>query len=345
MDKINIRNIDSEKLKEFCQQIVERPFRVAQINHWLWHKGVKSFDQMTDLSKNLRDNLTKQFFFDNIEITSKLQSKDKTIKVLFQAIDMELFEGVLIPEKGRVTACISTQSGCALNCSFCATGKLGFKRNLTIGEIFGQVFELNTLSKQEYGRTLTNIVIMGMGEPLLNYENTLGAINQVISEKGLGFSPQRITLSTAGIAPKIKQLADDKIKFKLSISLHSAINSKRSELMPVNKKYDLEMLSAAIRYFYDKTGKRITYEYLLLKGINDSLKDAETLSKFTRISPCKINLIAYNPGENDTFLATDTTATKQFIEFLENKNIIVTLRKSKGQDVNAACGQLANKKQ
>jgi len=186
---------------------------------------------------------------------------------------------------------------------------------------------------------------MGMGEPLLNYENTLGAINQIISEKGLGLSPQRITLSTAGIAPKIKQLADDKIKFKLSISLHSANNLIRSEIMPINKKYDLNALSDAIKYFHNKTGKRITYEYLLLKGINDRLKDADELTKFTKISPCKINLIEYNSGEKSDFEPSDNIRTQNFIEFLEKKNLVVTLRRSKGQDINAACGQLANKKQ
>jgi len=346
MDKVNIRNISLSDLEAFCKKVGERSFKAAQISNWIWHKGAKDFDSMSDLSKKLRENLKEYFYFDNISISNKQISKDKTIKILFSSIDNQYFEGVLIPGKGRATACISTQAGCPLNCDFCATGKLGFHRNLSIGEIFGQVFELNEVSKKEYGRALTNIVIMGMGEPLLNYENTLNAVNKIISEKGLGMSPQRVTLSTAGITPQIKQLADDKIKFNLSISLHSADNSKRSEIMPVNKKYDLEMLSAALSYFYDKTGKRITYEYLLLKGFNDSIKDAEKLSRFAKISPCKINLIEYNPADTkDKYLASDNKTTQNFIEFLEKKNMVVTLRRSKGQDINAACGQLANKNQ
>ncbi len=345
MNKLNIRNCSISDLQEFCKKHGEKPFRANQIYSWIWQKGAKDFDTMSNLSKSIKDKLFESFYFDNIKVTTENRSKDKTVKVLFSALDNSLFEGVLIPGKNRATACISTQVGCGLNCEFCSTGKLGLKRDLTIGEIFGQVFELNELSKNEYGRALTNIVIMGMGEPLLNYENTLGAINKIISEKGLGFSPQRITLSTAGIAPKIKQLADDGIKFNLSISLHSADELIRTKIMPINKKYDLDTLSSAIKYFYDKTGKRITYEYLLLKGVNDSIKDAEILTRFTKVSPCKINLIEYNPGENDSFQNSDKNATQNFINFLEKKNLVVTVRRSKGQDINAACGQLANKKQ
>lgn len=345
MNKLNIRNCSLSDLQEFCKQHGEKPFRAGQIYSWIWQNGAKDFNSMSNLSKGFRDILIETYYFDNIQITTKIQSIDKTIKVLFSALDESLFEGVLIPSKNRATACISTQVGCGLNCKFCSTGKLGIKRDLSIGEIFGQVFEINELSKKEYGRSLTNIVIMGMGEPLLNYENTLGAINQIISDKGLGMSPQRITLSTAGIAPKIKQLADDNIKFNLSISLHSANNLIRSEIMPINKKYDLDSLSEAIKYFYDTTGKRITYEYLLLKDVNDRLQDAEILTRFTKISPCKINLIEYNPGEKDLFQHSDNDTTQRFVDFLEKKNLIVTIRRSKGQDINAACGQLANKKQ
>ncbi len=345
MERENIRNCSLYDLQDFCVEIEEKSFRAEQIYNWIWQKGATSFETMSNLSKGLRDKLTTRYYFDTINITHLSRSIDSTVKVLFTAFDESSFEGVLIPGKNRVTACISTQVGCGLNCKFCSTGKLGLKRDLTVGEIFGQVFELNELSKKEYGRTLTNIVIMGMGEPLLNYNNTLGAINQIISEKGLGMSPQRITLSTAGIAPKIKQLADDQIKFNLSISLHTAINMTRSNIMPINNKYNLQALSEAISYFHSKTGKRITYEYLMLNGINDSIKDAEVLTNFTKISPCKINLIEYNSDEKSNFQSSDSSNIEKFVEYLEKKNLVVTIRRSKGQDINAACGQLANKKQ
>ena len=345
MNKQCIRDLSIEDLTSFCKDNGQRPFRVRQILYWLWHKGVSEFEQMTDISKEFRETLQNNFYFDNIKIDSIARSTDKTTKFLFSSADNKFFEGVLIPGQDRVTACISTQAGCALNCAFCSTGKMGFIRNLSVGEIFGQVFELNQNCKKDFGRFLTNIVIMGMGEPLLNYENTTKAIEHITKSEGLGFSPQRITLSTAGIAPKIKSLADDNIKVNLSISLHSADNKIRSSIMPVNKKYDLEMLSASIRYFYDKTGKRVTYEYVLLDGINDSKEDAEKLAKFTKISPCKINLIEYNPSDSDIFSPSNKQKQQSFIDFLESKNLVVTLRKSKGQDINAACGQLANKKQ
>ncbi|MDD4150076.1 MAG: 23S rRNA (adenine(2503)-C(2))-methyltransferase RlmN [Bacteroidales bacterium] len=345
MEKECVRDLNIEKLIEFCEQNKQQGFRARQISYWLWNKGISDFESMTDLPKPFREALEKAFYFDNIKIESINRSKDKTTKILFASHDNKLFEGVLIPSRDRVTACISTQSGCPLNCSFCSTGKIGFIRNLSVGEIFGQVFELNETCKIDFGRSLTNIVVMGMGEPLLNYENTLEAIKHITAENDLNFSPYRITLSTAGIAPKIKSLADDKIRFNLSISLHSADNKKRSEIMPINKKYDLETLSAAVRYFYEKTGQRITYEYLLLKGINDDIKDAEKLSQFTKISPCKINLIEYNSGDSYIYLPSDAKKTEDFISFLKSKNLVVTLRKSKGQDINAACGQLANKKQ
>jgi len=345
MEKECVRDLNFEGLVEFCKKNKQQGFRARQISYWLWNKGVNDFESMTDLSKPFREALEKVFYFDNIKIESINRSKDKTTKILFSSHDNELFEGVLIPSRDRVTACISTQSGCPLNCSFCSTGKMGFIRNLSVGEIFGQVFELNETCKMDFGRSLTNIVVMGMGEPLLNYENTLEAIKHITAENDLNFSPHRITLSTSGIAPKIISLADDKIRFNLSISLHSADNKKRSEIMPINKKYDLETLSAAIRYFYEKTGQRITYEYLLLKDVNDDIKDAEKLSQFTKISPCKINLIEYNPGDSDIYLPSDNKKTEDFMDFLKSKNLIVTLRKSKGQDINAACGQLANKKQ
>ena len=252
-------------------------------------------------------------------------------------------EGVLIPSGARNTACISTQAGCPLACDFCATGKFGFVRNLTAGEIFDQVVELRRVSEKEKQGSLTNIVLMGMGEPLLNYENVLKAIGHMISPDGLGISPQRITLSTVGIADGIKRLGDDGVRFNLAVSLHTANDLKRNAIMPVNKSNPLETLSKAIRYFHEKTGARITFEYILMKGVNDGLNDAADLARFCKIVPCKINLIEYNPVEGVPFQASPGEQIGQFKTFLENRNMIVNIRKSRGKDIDAACGQLANK--
>lgn len=345
LEKKDIRELSFEELVENFESVGEKKFRAKQVYDWIWNKGISSFEEMSNISLTLRQYLNSNYSFDSIKITHQLRSVDETTKVLFDSFDNNNFEGVLIPGKDRITACISTQVGCALNCAFCATGKLGFKRNLGVGEIFEQVFQLNKLSEQIFGRKLSNIVIMGMGEPLLNYENTMKAVEHICRETGLGFSPQRITLSTAGIVDGIKRMADENVKINLSISLHSAISSKRSEIMPINKKYSIQQLRDALKYYYDKTGRRITYEYLLLGGVNDSNEDAIALTEFTKISPCKLNIIEYNPGGNDKFKSPDKTATENFIRHIESKNLVVTLRKSKGQDINAACGQLANKKQ
>jgi len=341
--KINIRALNHEQLIVNFAKLGEPKFRANQVYEWLWYKSASNFEEMTNLPKAFRDFLDKNFFIDFLEIIFKQQSKDKTVKFLFQTTDNHNFEGVLIPNKDRVTACISTQVGCPLNCSFCATGKLGFKRNLSVSEIFEQIFQLNKMSEQIFNRKLSNIVVMGMGEPLLNYENTTKALSYISHDNSLHFSPQRITLSTAGEAQGIKKLADDNLKINLSISLHSADNEKRNLIMPINKKYDLDTLKNAISYYHQKTKKRITYEYLLLGGLNDSLEDAKKLTDFTKISPCKINLIEYNPSSESKFTASSKKNTEDFINFIENKNLIVTLRKSKGKDISAACGQLANK--
>jgi len=344
-EKKNIREFNLTEIVRDFESAGEKKFRANQVYDWIWAKGVSDFDEMTNLSISLRNYLSTYFFFDKLKIVHQQRSVDETTKVLFESLDGSNFEGVLIPGKDRITACISTQVGCALNCAFCATGKLGFKRNLGIGEIFEQVFQLNKLSEKIFRRKLSNIVIMGMGEPLLNYDNTMRAIEHICHENELGFSPQRITLSTAGIVDGIRRMADEDIKINLSISLHSAINVKRSEIMPINKKFELAKLREVLRYYYDKTGRRITYEYLLLGGVNDSKEDAIALTEFTKISPCKLNLIEYNPGGNDKFKSPDKFATESFMRHIESKNLVVTLRKSKGQDINAACGQLANKKQ
>lgn len=335
----NIRNLQNQELEAIVEKYGEKKFRAKQISEWLWKKGVASFSEMKNISENLIEKLQSDFFIDKLQIDFKVSSIDKTTKVLFRTYDDLQFEGVIIPAADRVTACISTQMGCPLACKFCATGTLGFTRNLSVGEIFDEVFLLNILTNDIFNSNLSNIVVMGMGEPLLNYENTLSAINILCSKQSFNLSPSRITLSTSGIAPKIKQLADDKIKFELAISLHSADNDKRNILMPINNKYDLEQLKEALIYFHKNTGTRITYEYLLLDGVNDSLEDARKLTEFTKISPCKINIIEYNFTNDADYKKSKNLST--FKEFLESKNLIVTVRKSKGQDIAAACGQLA----
>lgn len=344
-DKTDIRSLSPAEIEKFVIENDEKKFRAAQIVDWIWKKGCESFDEMNNLSKPLREKLAEKFIFANVNnVYSVVSASDGTRKFLFETIDSLKFEGVLIPSADRVTACISTQVGCQMGCAFCATGKLGFKRNLTSGEIFNEIFRLNALSVEFFGTPLSNIVVMGMGEPLMNYDNTLKAINKITADYSLGMSPQRITMSTCGIAPQIKQLADDGVKFNLSISLHSAIDKVRNDIMPINRRYNLEVLADAIKYFCEKTGKRITYEYLMLAGINDSMDAAKSLTEFTKISPCKINIIEYNPHEGDSFGRTNSKQLEKFIDFIESKNIVVTIRKSKGMDISAACGQLANMK-
>ncbi len=341
--KKDIRNIDKQELIEFFISKKIPKFRANQVYEWLWKKRAVSFDEMTSLSKELRELLKEYFVINAVKIHKAEKSIDGTAKYSLKLHDNNLVEGVLIPSKKRLTACVSSQVGCSLACNFCATGTLKLERNLSYSEIYDQVFILNEEAKLNFGRSLSNIVFMGMGEPLLNYDNLLKGINLITTEKGLAISAKRITVSTAGISKMITKLADDNVKFHLAISLHSAKDNTREELMPINRAIPLEKLQDSIRYFYDKTGSRITYEYILFSNINDSLEDAHELVKFSRISPCKINLIEYNPVDDLAYTKSSNKKTNDFIHFLENKNVIVNLRKSKGKDINAACGQLVNK--
>tara|TARA_B100000768_G_scaffold9794_1_gene9923 strand:- start:8845 stop:9885 length:1041 start_codon:yes stop_codon:yes gene_type:complete len=341
--KKDIRNIDKQELIEFFISKKIPKFRANQVYEWLWKKRAISFDEMTSLSKELRELLKEYFVINAVKIHNAEKSIDGTAKYSLKLHDNNLVEGVLIPSKKRLTACVSSQVGCSLACNFCATGTLKLERNLSYSEIYDQVFILNEEAKLNFGRSLSNIVFMGMGEPLLNYDNLLKGINLITTEKGLAISAKRITVSTAGISKMITKLADDNVKFHLAISLHSAKDNTREELMPINRAIPLEKLQDSIRYFYDKTGSRITYEYILFSNINDSLEDAHELVKFSRISPCKINLIEYNPVDDLAYTKSSNKKTNDFIHFLENKNVIVNLRKSKGKDINAACGQLVNK--
>ena len=341
--KKDIRNIDKQELIEFFISKKIPKFRANQVYEWLWKKRAISFDEMTSLSKELRELLKEYFVINAVKIHKAEKSIDGTAKYSLKLHDNNLVEGVLIPSKKRLTACVSSQVGCSLACNFCATGTLKLERNLSYSEIYDQVFILNEEAKLNFGRSLSNIVFMGMGEPLLNYDNLLKGISLITTEKGLAISAKRITVSTAGISKMITKLADDNVKFHLAISLHSAKDNTREELMPINRAIPLEKLQDSIRYFYDKTGSRITYEYILFSNINDSLEDAHELVKFSRISPCKINLIEYNPVDDLAYTKSSNKKTNDFIHFLENKNVIVNLRKSKGKDINAACGQLVNK--
>jgi len=342
-DKKDIRAISLEELKNFLVLHNEKAFRAKQIWEWIWKKSVRSISEMSNISKELRNLLNDNFEILPITLKFSQKSKDGTIKAGFSLSDGKIIEGVLIPSSDRTTACISSQVGCNLNCKFCATGKIKMQRNLTCGEIYDQVVEINKLSLEVYNYPLSNVVIMGMGEPLLNYDNVLAGIDKITSPEGLGMSPQRITLSTAGISKQIKQLADDRARFHLAISLHAADDMKRSNIMPINNSNSLQSLSDALRYFYEKTKTRVTFEYLLLKDFNDTIHDAKKLAEFCKIVPCKINLIEYNPVGDGLFEKSSTKNAQAFFHFLETKNLVVNFRKSKGEDIDAACGQLANK--
>ena len=344
-EKIDIRNISVEELQKFCKDNNLPKFRAKQVEEWLWKKGATSFAEMTSLSKEMRDLFTVHFVINSVKIHKAERSIDGTIKYSMKLHDKQLVEGVLIPSKKRITACISSQVGCSLDCAFCATGTLKLERNLTAAEIYDQVFILNEESISSFGKSLSNIVYMGMGEPLLNYNNMLESIGLITTKKGMGMSPKRITVSTAGIAKMVKKLGDDMVKFNLAISIHSANDEKRSSLMILNDSVPLQELRDAIRYFYDKTDSRITYEYILFKEVNDSVEDAKELAKFCKVSPCKINLIQYNKVDGMDYEKSSNKNTETFISYLEEKHLIVNLRKSKGKDINAACGQLVNKLQ
>ena len=340
--KTNIRLLSISDLEAFFIKNNDKSFRGKQVYDWLWKKHTLSFEDMNNLTKPFRQLLTEHFYINQTKINTIQKSTDKTIKVSFLLCDKSFVEGVLIPDKERVTACISSQVGCALNCQFCATGKFGFKRDLGFDEIFDEFALLNELSVKEYKQNITHIVYMGMGEPLMNYDNVMRSIKKLTSDEGLGISPRRITVSTVGIPSMIKKLADDKVKFNLAISLHSADNSRRSSIAPINKKHPLSELSDAIKYFYKKTQSRITYEYLLLKGINDTIADAKLLAEFCKISPCKINLIEYNNNDIPGFTKSDKSYTNSFADYLNSRNLVVNIRRSRGNDIKAACGQLAN---
>ncbi|GAL83917.1 ribosomal RNA large subunit methyltransferase N [Sporocytophaga myxococcoides] len=339
----DIRKQTIQDLKNFLEEKGEKGFRAKQIYEWIWNKSASSFDEMTNLSIKTRDLLKESFAFQKVTIAQKQVSSDKTIKVGFRLFDGNLVEGVLIPADDRMTACVSSQVGCSLTCKFCATGYMERKRNLEPGEIYDQVVLIRQLAEEHYNTPLTNIVFMGMGEPLLNYANVLKGIEMISSPEGLNMASKRITLSTAGVAKMIKKLADDEVKFNLALSLHAANDVKRNEIMPINETNSLEALGEALRYFYKKTGTRVTYEYIVFHDVNDKIEDARELYEFSKIIPCKINIIEYNPIAEASYVNAKEDRIEKFRAFLEAKGVTVNVRRSRGKDIDAACGQLAIK--
>ena len=341
--KKDIRALSLEELKTVFVENGDQAFRAKQVYEWLWKKSVRTFDEMTNLSKSTRELLNTHFVINAVVVDDMQISIDRTIKNAFKLYDSNIVECVLIPSTTRMTACISSQVGCSLTCKFCATGKLERLRNLNADEIYDQVVLIKNQAEEKYNVPLTNIVYMGMGEPLLNYKNVLDSIHKITSPEGLNMSPQRITVSTAGVSKMIKKLGDDGVKFNLALSLHAANDAKRNHIMPINESNTLEALAEALTYFYEKTGTRVTYEYIAFKDFNDSIEDAQDLAKFCKHIPCKVNIIEYNPIDDGEFQQTTTERLDAFAKYLENKNIIVNIRRSRGKDIDAACGQLANK--
>jgi len=342
-EKQSIRKLTIEELKGVMVRFSEKPFRAKQLFEWLWQKDAASFEEMSSLPKALREQLEGHYYIDHIELKDQQVSSDKTIKCAFNTQQGNIIEGVLIPTSKRMTACISSQIGCSLACKFCATGKLKLMRNLSAGEMVDQVTYLRDKAQLKYGSTLSNIVYMGMGEPLLNYNNMIQSTNLITSEQGLGISPKRITVSTAGIAKMIKRLGDDEVKFNLALSLHAANDKKRSHIMEINDSNNLDALREALKYFHEKTDTRVTFEYIIFKDFNDALEDAQELAEFAKCVPCKINIIEYNPIDDGEFQQAASSKVDAFANYLEKKNIIVNVRRSRGKDIDAACGQLANK--
>ncbi len=339
----NLRQVPIPELELQLKEWGEPKFRAAQIHDWIWKKHVGSIEQMSNLSKALRDKLHEAYYIPKVSIDHSQFSDDGTVKSRFLLHDNRFIEGVLIPTDKRVTACVSSQVGCSLSCKFCATGYLPRSRNLEFDEIVDEVTLLNEQAIQQYGRHLSNIVFMGMGEPLLNYANVMKAIEAITSPEKLGMSPRRITVSTAGVAKMIKKLGDDEVKFKLALSLHAANDEKRNEIMPINESNDLKSLIEALNYFYAKTKNEITLEYILFKNFNDSIQDAEELIKvYRRIPADLVNIIEYNPIEQADFQKPEENITALFMQHLEKHRVNARLRRSRGKDIDAACGQLAN---
>ena len=340
----NIRELSLAELKEYFESIGDKKFRAIQAYEWIWKKNARHFDEMSNLSLDLRKKLAENFLLNAITVDTTQQSNDGTLKSRFKTHDGHLLEGVIIPTEKRNTACVSSQIGCSLSCKFCATGLMDRKRNLDFDEIYDQVAILNEQSLKLNGTPLTNIVYMGMGEPLLNYKNVLKSIERITATDSMAMSPKRITVSTAGVAKMIKQLGDDKVRFNLALSLHAATDEKRNKIMAINETNNIAALIEALNYFYEQTKNDITLEYVLLQGENDSLEDAEELVKVYRKIPTHlVNVIEYNPVYGIPFSKSDEDSTQIFTDYLAKHKVNVRVRRSRGKDIDAACGQLANK--
>ncbi|MDP3930666.1 MAG: 23S rRNA (adenine(2503)-C(2))-methyltransferase RlmN [Bacteroidota bacterium] len=342
--KIDIRTLSLSELKETFVKQGEKAFRGQQVYEWLWKKSCTSFAGMKNISAETRAWLAENFVINSIETVDKQISNDGTIKSGFTLHDGFMVEGVLIPADERMTACVSSQVGCSLTCKFCATGKMNRERNLSAGEIYDQVVAIKNWAQEHYGKPLTNIVFMGMGEPLLNYANVLAGIEKITSPEGLGMAADRITVSTAGIAKMIQKLADDKVRFNLALSLHAANDLKRNMIMPINESNSLASVGSALKYFHQQTKKRVTFEYIAFKDFNESIQDAKELLAFCKQFPAKVNVIEYNPTGDGAFEKADSDKIDKFCAFLEKNGVVAKVRRSRGKDIDAACGQLANKK-
>jgi 23S rRNA (adenine2503-C2)-methyltransferase len=342
-EKKDIRSLSKEQLRDFFVANGHKPFRGNQVFEWLWSKGSHRFDDMTNVSKETRNLLENNFVINHINVDTIQRSEDGTVKNAVRLHDGLVVESVLIPTDTRTTACVSSQVGCSLDCNFCATARLKRMRNLEPAEIYDQVIAIDKESRLYYNHPLSNIVFMGMGEPLMNYNNVLKAIEMITSNEGLGMSPKRITVSTSGIPKMIKKLADDEVKFKLAVSLHSAIDEIRNQIMPFTKNFLLPDLKESLEYWYAKTKSKITYEYVVWKGINDDKKSIDALVKFCKYVPCKVNLIEYNAIDDGNFQQASDESINQYIKALDNAGIVAKVRRSRGKDIDAACGQLANK--
>ena len=341
--KKDIRALTKNQLRDFFVSNGDKAFRGNQVYEWLWQKSAHSFEDMTNISLKTREMLESNFVINHIRVDQMQRSEDGTIKNAVRLHDDLIVESVLIPTATRTTACVSSQVGCSLDCKFCATARLKRMRNLNPDEIYDQVVAIDNESRLYHDRPLSNIVFMGMGKPLMNYKNVIKAIDKITSDEGLGMSPKRIVVSTSGVPKMIKKMADDAVKFKLAVSLHSAIDEVRTSIMPFNATFPLNDLREALEYWYSKTKNRITYEYVVWDGINDQRKDVDALVEFCKFAPSKVNLIEYNPIDDGMFQQANSKAIDMYVKVLEANNITVTVRRSRGKDIDAACGQLANK--
>jgi len=341
--KIDIRALSPEQLAQHFKEMGEPAFRAKQVYQWLWEKSARSFEEMSNLSKDLRKKLDDGYAINTVEISNAQFSNDHTIKNAFRLYDGNIVEGVLIPTDERMTACVSSQVGCSLTCKFCATGYMERKRNLNADEIYDQVVLIDQQAKQNYNIPLTNIVYMGMGEPLLNYANVLKSIERITAPDGLNMSYKRITVSTAGIAKMIKKLGDDGVKFNLALSLHAANDEKRHEIMPITEHNSLKALAEALKYYFQKTKNPVTYEYIVFNNFNDEIQDAMELARFCKHVPCKVNIIEYNPIQFADFINAEGDKIDAFAAYLRKQGITTNIRRSRGKDIDAACGQLAVK--